>query len=208
MRTKVRKSGWEQCAVRTVGAVVTFLITAGLASCTPMQRVQYRPSAQAVSTAQLRAAIGGIFAAYEREDIATFMSLVSRDFRSSDNGGHSYTTPYFENAVREDFSNLSHVSFDVFVNAVTHYSGQSLCRTPITWFRRTRVPFGNEEWIVRGRSSALVWRREDEEWRLYGIEEEAVFGLSSPSGVILVREGEVNGAPPAAGARIENGDYR
>jgi hypothetical protein len=185
------------------------VLCAAFVGCTSApQKVQYKRSAQTASSADLRAAVEGLFTAYEREDIIAFSALVSRDFRSADYSGNSYTSPFFENAVRDDFSNLVTPSFEVVVNAATFHANQQLCRLSITWFRRARVAFGSEEWIVRSRQSALLMRREGDAWKLWSIEGAPVFGLSNPSGVIMVREGEVNGSPPAAGARIENGDYQ
>lgn len=154
---------------------------------------------------ELRDAVYDIFWAYEMEDSFRIDDLVSDEFRSNDSSGNAHAAPWFSQAVRDDFRNLDLPRFEVYVESVVPFENGSLQRVKFRWFRRALIPSSGAEWIVREQESALIFRREGDEWKLWGIEGAPVFGISDRFGTVPVTQGTIRGQ--ATFGRIENGRF-
>lgn len=167
--------------------------------------VKYRSSAASAEGAAIKPVVEEIFAAYENENAGDFETRLSREFYSNDNSGTAHDRSAMERSIREDFRNLDRPYFEAVVGTATLHDG--LYRIRVRWFRRAYAALSGEEWIVRDRDTVLIFRFEDDTWRLWRIEGDPIFGLSDRTAAIRLRTGTVAGAAIEANARIENGRY-
>lgn len=172
-----------------------------LAGC-HVPNVKYRAPARTTLT-DIRDVVYGLFWAYEMEDAFRFEEYVSGDFRSADISGSAHTMPWFTQAVRDDFRNLDNPRFEVYVESAVPFEDGNLYRLRLRWFRRATIPSTGAEWILREQDSALLLKKENGEWKLWGIEGDPIFGVSDAFGRIVIRSGTINGA--AASGSIESG---
>jgi len=140
---------------------------------------------------KIRDALVELFTAYEREDSEGFLNYVSPDFRSLDNSGKSYSLAQLERSLLDDFRNLAGIEFRV--DAEPPLGSHDLARVKMRWSRRATLAVGGQEWLLKQRSSTLVFRYDKgaERYLLTSIQGDDIFGLSAPTGEITIPKGSI-----------------
>ena len=157
---------------------------------------------------KIKEAMVGLFSAYEQERIGEFLEYVSSDFLSTDESGRSYSQSQLITSVLGDFRNLEGIEFRV--DAEPPVGRYDLARVKVHWSRRATLAVSGQEWLLKDRSSTLVFEYDEtrERYLLTSIQGEPIFGLSAPTGTITVPAGSIVEGKPVQEVVVDKGMVR
>jgi hypothetical protein len=122
---------------------------------------------------------GELFDRYENKDISGFMELVAPAFAGTNNSGNALTNTTLYEALSQDFTILSSVSFEPTVTSLTYF-GEGRYGTNVTWNGLFRFNKVDTEVVFRGLQTSLIWEGK-RPFSLSSWSGASPFGLSEPT---------------------------
>lgn len=176
--------------------IITIIVVIScLLSC---QNVQNKAFATVPDGGSIQQVLHDLVEYYETENALGFNRFVDENLRAFNDGKNNIT---LQRSIRDDFSLLDNIRFQIFVNSVQISADKQEVRVKLRWDRRAVILENSTLWILRNQISELVFKKQEGvegTWKLLAMRDEVIFGLADISGKITIVAGEIDGVKVVA----------